>query len=74
MSKVWWKSKTLWFNIVSAALAVLNELAPVLEHLAHGGYDEQTVASVRAIIALALIIGNSVLRLLTTESVTLRNH
>jgi len=71
MGKVWWKSKTYWFNFLTALVALANELAPVFDTLDGAGYDNQTVATVRAGVAFASIVGNMILRAMTVEPVRL---
>lgn len=72
MGKPWWKSKTYWFNALMALMAVAAELAPIIDQLVAAGYDAEWVAPARAGIAFLTIIGNMVLRAITTEPVTLR--
>lgn len=57
--KSWFKSKTIWFNVLSAALLVLNGASQVIT-------DPKTLA------AISVAIGsiNVVLRLFTSEPVT----
>lgn len=59
LTKPWWRSRTLWFNAVVAALAAAEAgfgvLQPVLP------------ANAYAAISLLLVVGNAVLRFLTTQ-------
>lgn len=71
MPKPWWRSKTYWFNICTGMVALANEMAPVLEHLAAAGYDTEFVSATRAGIALASIGGNLILRAFTVDPVRL---
>lgn len=72
MAKPWWKSKTFWFNVLMAVAAVAAQLRPIIDDLVAAGYDADWVAPVRAAIAFATIIGNMILRAVTTGPVTLR--
>lgn len=58
-NKVWWKSKTLWFNAVVAALAALEAVANVLQPIVPG--------NVYAYGLIVLTIGNAMLRVITTQ-------
>jgi len=62
-TKVWWKSKTKWFNILSTALLVLSmpEIAGVLPE------------SLIPWLALTTALGNFWLRSITNTGVTLSN-
>lgn len=72
MGKPFWRSRTYWFNALMALLAVAAELAPIIDQLVAAGYEAEWVAPVRAGIAFVTIIGNMILRAITTEPVTLR--
>ncbi|SFQ52611.1 hypothetical protein [Donghicola eburneus] len=72
MGKPWWRSKTYWFNALMALMAVIAELTPIIDHLVAAGYDAEWVAPLRAGIAFVTVIGNMILRAITTEPVTLR--
>ena len=72
MGKPWWRSKTYWFNVLMACMAVAAELAPIIDQLVAAGYDADWVGPLRAGIAFLTIIGNMVLRAVTTGPVTLR--
>lgn len=58
-SKPWWKSKTIWANVISAAVAVLLLVSQSPSFAEYGEY-----------LALAQGILNIVLRLVTTQPVT----
>ncbi|MAY85590.1 MAG: hypothetical protein CML02_02530 [Pseudooceanicola sp.] len=72
MAKPVARSKTVWFNIVTGIVGACNELAPVLDQLAGLGYGGETVAAVRGVVVLLSILGNTVLRLYTSEPVRLK--
>lgn len=55
--KQWWKSKTVWFNVISLALGVLGAVLGILR-------DQKAIIAVTAVIAL----GNGVLRIWFTDS------
>jgi len=55
VKKPWYKSKTLWFNVVSGAVMLASEAASL-------GIDPKISAAV-------ITVGNLVLRLLTHEGV-----
>jgi hypothetical protein len=54
--KKWWKSKTVWFNVVSGAIVICNELA--------GKVIPTEVAT------SVVVVGNVVLRFLTHDALT----
>jgi hypothetical protein len=54
--KVWYKSKTVWFNIVTGALAIVNAYS-------------QTIPNQYS--AIIVGVGNIILRFLTTAPVSL---
>ena len=56
--KAWWKSKTLWFNVVSLLVGVAGAVAPVAK-------TEWVIIAFTAFIA----VGNGVLRFLTDTSI-----
>lgn len=72
MAKPVWKSKTIIFNSIMGLVTVATELAPIIDQLVAAGYDADWVAPLRAGIAMVTIVGNVVLRSITTEPVTLR--
>jgi uncharacterized membrane protein YbaN (DUF454 family) len=57
MSKSWYRSKTLWFNLITLALGVLGAVLNVLE-------DKVLIILFTATIAL----GNGVLRIYFTDT------
>lgn len=60
MTKVWWKSKTLWFNIITVLVGVIGEVTDVFT----------LNAQVSKIFAGILAVGNFILRFLTETPVT----
>ncbi|MFW2541592.1 hypothetical protein ACN2XU_03040 [Primorskyibacter sp. 2E107] len=72
MGKVWWRSKTVWFNVLMAVVAFADELTPLIDQLVASGYEAEWIAPVRSGIALITIVGNMILRALTNEPVRLR--
>ena len=59
MTKPWWKSRTLWFNALVAALAALEMSANLIQPFVPGnvyGYG-----------LCLLTMGNAVLRIVTTQ-------
>lgn len=60
--KPWYKSKTIIFNIVVSALVALEATFSALQGL--------LPANVYAVAVVVLAIGNSVLRIITTQGVT----
>lgn len=71
MGKPIWKSKTAWFNLVSALLALCTELQPLLHNLEALGLTADAADTVRNYIMAANIVGNFVLRIITSEPVRL---
>jgi hypothetical protein len=61
--KRWWRSRTLWFNAVVAALATAELSLHVLQPL----LGQHTYP----VIAFGLAVGNAMLRLLTTQGLGL---
>jgi hypothetical protein len=59
-SKMWYTSKTLWFNIISVVVVAAMTLDPKLL----GPYEMQVVGEIIA-------VGNVILRLLTSQPLTL---
>lgn len=55
MSKKWWKSKTLWFNVVTAAVVLADKFS--------GNIISTDVAYSIA------VVGNVILRFITKESI-----
>lgn len=65
MKKKWWKSKTLWFNAVVAALAAAEASFGVLQPVLPG--------NVYGWISFVLTVGNAILRFYTSQAVCLKN-
>lgn len=64
MTKPWWQSKTLWFNVLVAALAALEANGGLLQpYLPGNAYGWGMVV---------LSVGNAALRLITASAVTLK--
>lgn len=59
----WWRSRTLWFNAIVAALAAAEMSLHVLQPM----LGEHTYQ----VIAFALAVGNAALRLVTTQALSL---
>lgn len=62
--KYWWKSRTIWFNIVMAVVELASELAAVVELLP----DEYRTPS-RIVLTAVVAVGNTVLRFKTDQGV-----
>lgn len=63
-SKPWYQSKTIWFNILVAALAAAEVSASMIQPFVQGniyGYG-----------LLLLTVGNASLRIITTQGLTLK--
>lgn len=61
MKKHWWKSKTIWVNVLAAAVAVAVENVAILRPLLPDNYY--------AIVAFVLPLVNVMLRVITTTGV-----
>lgn len=59
-AKKWWKSKTLWFNIVSGVLLALESNMQLIQ--------QAVGENAYLVMLLVNIVGNAVLRALTKES------
>lgn len=62
--KPWWKSRTLWFNALVAGLAALEASANLMQPYVPGnvyGYG-----------LLVLTVGNAILRIITTQGVSIK--
>jgi len=59
--KPWWKSKTIWFNVIVAALAAAEASAAVLRPM----LGEQTYP----VLLFTLTMGNAALRVITTQGI-----
>ena len=62
-AKPWWHSKTLWLNATVAALAAFEASTGVLQPL--------VPVNIYAALAVVLPVVNAVLRILTTQGVSL---
>ena len=60
--KPWWKSRTLWFNAGVAALAAAE--------LGFSGLQPLLPANVYQLLVFGLVVGNAVLRVVTTTGLT----
>lgn len=60
--KPWWKSKTLWFNILVSALAAAEASLHFIQ--------PNIPMNVYGIIAIVLAVGNSILRVISTATLT----
>ena len=58
--KPWYKSKTLWFNTIVAALVALEASFSILQPL--------VPANVYAVLSVVLTVGNAALRVITTQA------
>lgn len=63
-AKPLWASKTLWFNLVVAALAAAEAASGLLQPLLPG--------NIYGWLTFALTVGNTALRVVTTSAVALR--
>lgn len=59
-AKKWWRSKTLWFNIVSGVLLALESNMQLIQ--------QAVGENAYLVMLLVNIVGNAVLRALTKES------
>lgn len=59
--KKWYKSKTLWFNIIVAGLIALEASFPMLQSFFS--------VNVYAVLATALAVGNAMLRVVTLQGI-----
>jgi len=62
-AKPWWRSKTLWLNATVGALVALEGSTGVLQPV--------VPVNIYAVLAAGLPVLNAVLRILTTQGVTL---
>lgn len=62
--KRWWKSRTLWFNAIVAALAALEGSAHLVQPYVPG--------NIYAWALMLLTVGNAGLRIVTTQGLALR--
>lgn len=63
-TKPWWHSKTLWFNAAVAALAAIEANARLIQPYVPGNVYGWGL--------LVLTVGNTVLRIITTQGVSLK--
>lgn len=63
-AKPWWQSRTLWFNALCAALAAAE--------LGLGALQTVLPGEPYAWLSFAIVVGNAVLRALTTQPLALR--
>lgn len=61
-SKCWYKSKTIWFNIIVAAMTMATAATPSLEPL--------MTAEVYGVLASGVAFINAILRLVTGKPIT----
>lgn len=64
MTKPWWQSKTLWFNVVVAGLAAVEANAHLVQPYLPGNVYGWGM--------MLLTCGNAVLRLVTAQGVSLK--
>ncbi len=69
LSKSVFKSWTIWFNIVSAIIVVLNQISPFSAIVIH---DTTVARNVSDLISALIVIGNILLRFKTNSKVTLK--
>ena len=62
--KPWWQSKTLWFNAIVAGLASLEASANLVQAFVPGNVYGWGL--------MVLTIGNAILRIVTTQGVSLK--
>ena len=67
-SKPWYQSKTLLFNLVSALVAVAAELQPLVAESSAIQFPSWTTE----VLVLVVVLGNVVLRSITSQAVTLK--
>lgn len=63
--KPWYHSKTIWFNIIIAALTALEAVAGLLQPLVPG--------NIYAYGMVLLTVGNAVLRIISAQALTFSN-
>ncbi|GAB2182655.1 hypothetical protein DLREEDagrD3_28780 [Denitratisoma sp. agr-D3] len=62
--KCWWKSRVIWFNVLIGALATLEASANLIQPYVPGNVYGWGL--------LLLTVGNTVLRTITTQGVSLK--
>jgi hypothetical protein len=60
--KPWYKSKTIWFNVLIAALTALEA--------SFGLFEGILPLNIYAVLATLLAVGNAVLRIISTATLT----
>ncbi len=63
-AKCWWKSRTLWFNAMAAALLALETVT--------GAIQPYVPVNVYVVMAVALPVINAILRVVTTQALTFK--
>jgi len=69
-AKVFYKSWTIWFNVLSFLLVILNQALPIAPSLIH---DAGTAKNVGDLISAIIVVVNVLLRFKTTNPVKLTN-
>lgn len=63
-AKCWWKSRTLWFNAACSALIALESVTGIIQpHVPVNFY---------LVMAVALPVSNAILRVITTQALTIK--
>jgi hypothetical protein len=62
-TKAWYASKTVWFNVITAALVAVGELADVFPISSHPAFYTTFIS-----------VGNIILRLITYKPIGLPNQ
>jgi glucose uptake protein GlcU len=70
ISKGYFTSKTVWFNIITGVLAIAGALPALMEQMPF--IDAHTVAAVAAACVVVVNVGNLILRKFSKQPVTLR--
>jgi len=65
--KLWYQSRTVWLNIMTAFIASMNELLPLLDIM-----DPEAAEGLRSLIIMANVFGNVWLRVLTAQPLRLK--
>ena len=63
-TKPWWRSRTLWFNAICAALGAAE--------LSLGLIKDVLPVDAHAVLAFVLVVGNTVLRAVTSTGLVVR--
>lgn len=71
MNKVFWKSKTIWVNVLTVLASAGAQLAPVVDQLALAGVDPKIVAVATAVVG-TLGLANIWLRVISKTGVSLK--